>query len=340
MRKTLAIAPFLAVLLALSASAASAADRDATRAADLDAARDHFVKGTRAYELGLYEEAIAEYMAAYKIKDDPALLFNIGQAHRLAGHPAEALRFYKTYLAKLPAAHNRGEVEAKMADLTAQLGSKKDKSLEPAANGVPATAAGPPPAAGSGASAAPPPAIPSGPSPGSNPGVPGGAAAPALGPSRTAAAAQPGLVTSELEPGAPAKTNQAGEPGLPAGIAARASLAPDVGRAERIAGMVSAAGGLAVLGTGIAFGLAARHDGNELTQLDQQHGTFVPAEQTAGKRDDIVAAVLVGTGAAALVTGTVLYLLGARARTGLPSRLALLPSVGRDGGAATLGVGF
>ena len=42
--------------------------------ADRDSARDHYVKGTRAYELGLYDEAIAEYMAAYKLKDDPALL--------------------------------------------------------------------------------------------------------------------------------------------------------------------------------------------------------------------------------------------------------------------------
>ena len=96
----------IAVFFVLSAGAA--------RGADHESARDHYMKGTRAYELGLYDEAVAEYMAAYKIKDDPALLFNLAQAHRLANHPAEALRFYRTYLAKVPTAANRTEVEAKM----------------------------------------------------------------------------------------------------------------------------------------------------------------------------------------------------------------------------------
>ena len=99
----------MAALLTLSAGVA--------RGDDQGTARDHYIKGTRAYELGLYDEAIAEYMAAYKAKDDPALLFNLGQAHRLAGHPAEALRFYKTYLAKLPEANNRADVESKIRDL-------------------------------------------------------------------------------------------------------------------------------------------------------------------------------------------------------------------------------
>ena len=103
-------------------------------ASELDSAREHFAKGTRAYDLGLYDEAIAEYMAAYKIKDDPALLFNIGQAHRLAGHAAEALRFYKTYLSKVPAAQNRSEVEAKMAELNKQLEQQKQKPVEAAPN--------------------------------------------------------------------------------------------------------------------------------------------------------------------------------------------------------------
>jgi tetratricopeptide (TPR) repeat protein len=115
----------IAALLALSASAAGGDDGSM--------ARDHHLKGTRAYELGLYDEAIAEYMAAYKAKDDPALLFNLGQAHRLAGHAAEALRFYKTYLSKVPEAANRADVESRIRELKELVEKQKQAQAEPAA---------------------------------------------------------------------------------------------------------------------------------------------------------------------------------------------------------------
>src|SRR2546423_2920568 len=79
-------------------------------------ARDHYVKGTKAFDLGLYEDAIREYMLAYQAKDDPALLYNIGQAHRLAGHAPDALRFYRIYLTKLPNTPNRTDVENKIGE--------------------------------------------------------------------------------------------------------------------------------------------------------------------------------------------------------------------------------
>ncbi len=87
------------------------------QADDRAAAKEHFQKGSTAFALGAYDEAIAEYSAAYRAKDDPALLYNIAQAHRLAGHAADALRFYKMYLTLLPRAPNREEVEAKIAEL-------------------------------------------------------------------------------------------------------------------------------------------------------------------------------------------------------------------------------
>lgn len=71
--------------------------------------------GSKAFDLGQYEEAIAT-RAAYKIKDDPALLYNLGQAHRLAGHHSEALHFYKTFLSRSPDAPNRDEVEKRIVD--------------------------------------------------------------------------------------------------------------------------------------------------------------------------------------------------------------------------------
>src|ERR1700690_1483841 len=115
----------MAALLMLSAGVA--------RGDDQGTARDHYIKGTRAYELGLYDEAIAEYMAAYKTKDDPALLFNLGQAHRLAGHATEALHFYKTYLAKGPQGANRADVESEMRELKELVEKQRQAQAEPPA---------------------------------------------------------------------------------------------------------------------------------------------------------------------------------------------------------------
>lgn len=88
-------------------------------------AQRHYVKGTKAFDLGAYDEAIAEYSSAYRIKDDPALLYNLGQAHRLANHPVEAIHFYKMYLTKVPNAPNRDEVVAKVSDLQATLEQRR-----------------------------------------------------------------------------------------------------------------------------------------------------------------------------------------------------------------------
>jgi tetratricopeptide (TPR) repeat protein len=268
--------------LALCAGAAFGADHDS--------ARDHYVKGTRAYELGLYEEAIAEYMAAYKIKDDPALLFNLGQAHRLANHPAEALRFYKTYLAKVPGATNRAEVEAKMADLNRQI----EQQQLPPAQPVPETAAASP--------------------------------APAAAPEET--------TRSDAAP-------SVAPPAPPVDIAQPAPAQPPrPGRGLRIAGIVSAAGGLALVGTGVVFGVLAKQAGDDLTQLDEQNGVFDPSKESAGQRDQLLAGVFIGVGAAAVATGAVLYFLGARGGEEPSQALLVSPSVTAHSAGATLRMVF
>jgi hypothetical protein len=84
---------------------------------DIENARGHYRRGSSAYELGQFDEAIREYMAAYKLRSDPAILYNLGQACRLANRPSEALHFYKMYLSKVPDAPNRDEVMAKIEAL-------------------------------------------------------------------------------------------------------------------------------------------------------------------------------------------------------------------------------
>jgi tetratricopeptide (TPR) repeat protein len=87
------------------------------RADDLEDARRHARNGSSAFELGNFDEAIREYTAAYKLKSDPAILYNLAQAHRIANHPSEALHFYKMFLSRMPEAPNRAEVTAKIEAL-------------------------------------------------------------------------------------------------------------------------------------------------------------------------------------------------------------------------------
>jgi len=89
----------------------------AQRTDDVEAARDHYAKGKRLYDLGKFSEAAKEYEAAYQAKDDTALLFNIGQAYRLAGNYPQALLAYKAYLRNAPDAPNRAEVEARVGEM-------------------------------------------------------------------------------------------------------------------------------------------------------------------------------------------------------------------------------
>jgi tetratricopeptide (TPR) repeat protein len=88
-------------------------------------AREHFKKGTALYDMGKYAEAAAEYQLAFEAKEDVALLFNIAQAHRLAGHLDDALGAYKGYLRRVPQAKNRVEVEQRMKDLQDAIDKKR-----------------------------------------------------------------------------------------------------------------------------------------------------------------------------------------------------------------------
>jgi tetratricopeptide (TPR) repeat protein len=103
------------------------------QAADAQASREHFKKGSAAYDLGRFDEAIKEFEAAYQARSDPALLFNIGQAHRLLGHVDAALRSYRAYLRKAPRAPNRGEVQARIK--TMEAAALNDTVLRPGEGG-------------------------------------------------------------------------------------------------------------------------------------------------------------------------------------------------------------
>lgn len=98
MARTILALPF-ALLFALSRIAAA---EPTPSDDDLRAAKAHFERGEQAYARHDYKVAIEAYVAAFRIAPFPELVFNIGQAHRLAGNDGRALEAYRLYVALYP----------------------------------------------------------------------------------------------------------------------------------------------------------------------------------------------------------------------------------------------
>jgi tetratricopeptide (TPR) repeat protein len=107
-------------------------------------ALQHFERGQTHYNLGRFDEAIAEFERAYEMKPDPIFLFNIAQAHRLARHTERAIFFYRRYLALDPRAKSRAEIEEHLAALEAELAASS--TSQPASQPAPPPAPAPAPA--------------------------------------------------------------------------------------------------------------------------------------------------------------------------------------------------
>ncbi|MGC9985960.1 MAG: tetratricopeptide repeat protein [Polyangia bacterium] len=85
---------------------------------DSPVARAERAQGMVALNLGRYDEAIEHLSQAYTLTQDPALLFSLGQAYRLAGKPEKALATYSSFLRVAgPGAKNRAQVERAASEI-------------------------------------------------------------------------------------------------------------------------------------------------------------------------------------------------------------------------------
>src|SRR5580698_6917339 len=82
-----------ATLLLLAATTAVAVDDDA---------KAHYQKATAHFAVGEYHDAAMEYEEAFKLKQDPAILFNAAQSFRLAGDSQKALLLYNNIIKLYP----------------------------------------------------------------------------------------------------------------------------------------------------------------------------------------------------------------------------------------------
>jgi tetratricopeptide (TPR) repeat protein len=106
----------IATALVLSNAATAFADPAPVE----EGARQHYRRGTAAYNLGNYQEAAKEYEQAYGATLDPALLFNIAQSYRLAGDRKKAITTYRSYLRSAPKGDQRHLAELKLKELESQ----------------------------------------------------------------------------------------------------------------------------------------------------------------------------------------------------------------------------
>jgi hypothetical protein len=88
----------LVLMCVAATTTARAADRDKDQAAINAEAKAHFKKGTQAYRLANFEQALGHFSEAMKLSPRPSVILNMAQCHRQLEHNKKALFFYKLYL--------------------------------------------------------------------------------------------------------------------------------------------------------------------------------------------------------------------------------------------------
>src|SRR5262245_33641371 len=89
-------APILTMLLSLGLLLAAAPPGRADERSDK--AKEAYQQGIAHFTLDEYDAAITCFQDAFRIKADPAFLYNIAQAARLGKKPEMALQYYEKYL--------------------------------------------------------------------------------------------------------------------------------------------------------------------------------------------------------------------------------------------------
>ena len=99
--------------------------------ADAEAARQHYKAATGHFAVGEFSDAAAEYEAAFKLHQDPALLFNAAQSRRLAGENQKALVLYKNFLHLYPSSPNIPAVREQIDKLQEAIAAENKAKTAP-----------------------------------------------------------------------------------------------------------------------------------------------------------------------------------------------------------------
>ena len=110
------IGAFSLLFLGLAAVGTAQAQDESS---SMQRAREHMERGQTLYLQARFEEAAAEFEAAYEAQPFGAFLFNAGAALERAGQAARAAEFFEQYLTRDPSAADAAEVRTRIARLRA-----------------------------------------------------------------------------------------------------------------------------------------------------------------------------------------------------------------------------
>lgn len=110
--------PVLIAILLLAAPADNSAQ-----------AREHFKSAQLHYSLGEFEDAVKEFREAYRLRQEPAILFNIAQGYRQLGKYSEAYFYYRQYLSQKADAPNRQEVESLVDQMRRRMDEENEQKM-------------------------------------------------------------------------------------------------------------------------------------------------------------------------------------------------------------------
>jgi tetratricopeptide (TPR) repeat protein len=121
------------------ASAAPASPASTPADAEID---EHVAQGHRLYQLGRYQEAIAEYRRAYELRADPPFLFQIAESYRQLGATEQALFYYDRYLAGATEGPDRDAAEERVSELESLRARPSVAATPPGLIAAPGTGTG------------------------------------------------------------------------------------------------------------------------------------------------------------------------------------------------------
>jgi tetratricopeptide (TPR) repeat protein len=148
----------VALVCAVALPSRAVAEPLAAASQDDKEARRLFQRAELSFNLGKFDDALADYQSAYQAKPLTGFLFNIAQCYRNLGNWERARFFYRRYLTLEPRSPNRRRVEDLVAEMTDRL--EKQQALMPPTNGpTKGLTTGPMPAAPPESTAVPEPAL-------------------------------------------------------------------------------------------------------------------------------------------------------------------------------------
>lgn len=100
------------------------AQETSSAAQPVEIARLRYRQGVEAYQAKRYREAIDYFLEADRLAPNAALSFNIARVYENTGDAAAALRWYRDYLRRDPAAADRAEVEKVIHSFETKLAEK------------------------------------------------------------------------------------------------------------------------------------------------------------------------------------------------------------------------